>query len=325
MTADRFIRFPTQLLDECMKSILFIVTLFLTINLLGLYIGTVYIDAIKSDIAEQPEIIPGVSSNDPQISLYLFGYMIAVTAFMLFLIKIRKRVVFGLEGLVVFVSSWTTFLFLLPFALQDAWLIAISPLIFALGNFGDIAVFLFGLNSIMALALTAWKVFRPSIFSQNVAALFTGPGVGALMGLSLGIVPSIIFMIILSVYDFVSVFITKHMITMAKAVTERPTAFTIAAPHEFKKATYVPLKGVKKKAHVFQLGMGDVIIPLMFSVSILNGFTIFHSLITMAGSAIALIALSMIITRKPMALPALPFVCSGALAGYILSLFLLGF
>ena len=323
MTADRFIRITRQLLDEPMKSILFIVTLFLAIQLLGIYIGTVYIDAIRSDMAAAPEIIPGVSSNDPQISLFLFAYVIAVTVVMLIIIKLRRRFVFGLEAFVVFVSSWTTFLFLLPFALQDYWLIIISPLIAAFGQFGDVAIFLLGLNSLLALALTAWKVLRPSIFSQNVAALFTGSGVGALMGISLGIAPSI--MVILSVYDFVSVFITKHMITMAKAMTERPMAFTIAAPHEFKKATYVPLKGVKKKVHVFQLGMGDVIIPLMFSVSVLNSFTMLHSLMTMLGSLIALIVLSAFITRKPMALPALPFVCSGALAGYILSLILLGF
>ncbi len=128
---------------------------------------------------------------------------------------------------------------------------------------------------------------------------------------------------ILSVYDVVSVFVTKHMVQMAKAITEKPTAFTIAAPHRFKKAKYIPQKGAKKKVHVFQLGLGDVIIPLMFSVSILNNFTIFHSVITMIGSMIGLLFLTFYITRKPQALPALPFVCTGALAGYLVSLFVL--
>jgi presenilin-like A22 family membrane protease len=308
-----------------MKSILFIIIIFLAIQFLGLYIGSNYIGAIRSNIAESPEVIPGMSSENPEISFLLFGYMMVVTAVMLFVIKIKKGFIRGLEALVVFFSSWTTFLFLIPFAIQDAWLAMLSPAISLFGGFSEILVFLLGINSLLAFALTVWKVFRPSIISQNVAALFTGSGVGALMGLSFGIVPSIIFMMILSVYDFVSVFITKHMVTMAKAVTERPMAFTIAAPHEFKKAKYVPLKGTKKKVHVFQLGMGDVIIPLMFSVSILNRFSILHSLFSIAGSAVALLVLSVIITRKPMALPALPFVCAGSLAGYLLSLAAFGF
>jgi presenilin-like A22 family membrane protease len=54
----------------------------------------------------------------------------------------------------------------------------------------------------------------------------------------------------------------------------------------------------------------------------MNRFTIFNSIAAVIGSLIALIVLTMIITRKPMALPALPFVCAGALAGYIVSLFL---
>ncbi len=130
-------------------------------------------------------------------------------------------------------------------------------------------------------------------------------------------------MMILSVYDFVSVFITKHMVSMAKAVTERPMAFTIASPHKFKQSKYIPIKGTKKKVHVFQLGLGDVIIPMMFSVSILNSFTILNSIITVIGSLVALIFLTIVITRKPMALPALPFVCTGALAGYLISLLII--
>jgi len=68
----------------------------------------------------------------------------------------------------------------------------------------------------MAIALTLWKVFRPTILNQNIAAMISGAGVGALLGASFGIVPSLLFLIILCVYDFVSVFITKHMITLAK-------------------------------------------------------------------------------------------------------------
>ena len=303
-----------------MKSIVFIILIFLLMQVIGLYIGNIYIGLIRTGDLPQPEAIPGVSSNSPEVPFLLFGYIILVTAIMLFVIKVRKSAVRGIEAFVVFVSSWVTFSFLIPFPVQDFWINSLYSLFNPLG-LGFIAGII-TLDLIFALTLTTWKVLKPTIISQNIAAIFSGSGVGALLGLSLGVVPCIIFMMILSVYDFVSVFITKHMVTMAKAVTERPMAFTIAAPHKFSKAKFVPTKG-KQKVHVFQLGLGDIIIPMMFSVAALNKFGIVSSIFIIAGSLLSLVALTLIITRKPMALPALPFVCSGALAGYILSLLFL--
>jgi presenilin-like A22 family membrane protease len=304
-----------------MKSIVFIILIFLLMQVIGLYIGNVYIGLIRTGDLPQPEAIPGVSSNSPEVSFLLFGYIIFVTAIMLLVIRVKKSFVRGIEAFVVFISSWLTFSFLIPFEVQNLWINSLSSLLSPLGL--DFIAGIVTLDLIFALALTSWKVLRPTIVSQNVAAIFSGSGVGALLGMSLGIVPCIIFMMILSVYDFVSVFITKHMVTMAKAVTERPMAFTIAAPHKFSKAKFVPTKGAKKKVHVFQLGLGDIIIPMMFSVAALNMFGIISSLFIIAGSLVSLVALTLIITRKPMALPALPFICSGALAGYILFLILL--
>ena len=306
-----------------MKSVLVIVLIFLIIQILGLYIGNIYEQAIKAEEVPPPEIIPGVSSNNPEISFFLFAYIIVVTVIILFVIRVKKSFLRGLEAFVVFISSWLTFSLLIPFPIQTIWGSLIDYLVSPLGPLGYVLFSILSLDLIFALILTIWKVLRPTIISQDVAAIFSGSGVGALLGLSLGIVPCIIFIIILSVYDFVSVFITKHMVSMAKAVTERPMAFTIAAPHKFKEAKYIPIKKAKKKVHVFQLGLGDIIIPLMFSVSVLNRFTIFHSIIIMIGSLTGLLLLTIYITRKPQALPALPFVCTGALAGYLISLLIL--
>jgi presenilin-like A22 family membrane protease len=292
-------------------------------QILGLYIGNQYIQLIHAGVVEPPEVIPGVSSQNPEISFFLFAYILVTTAIILFIIRVKKSFLRGLEAFVVFVSSWLTFSFLIPFQVQNVWSYYISYLFSPFEIVGSILISVLTLDLIFAILLTVWKVLRPTVISQNVAAIFSGSGVGAILGLSLGIAPSIIFMMILSVYDFVSVFITKHMISLAKAVTERPMAFTIASPHEFKKAKYIPIKGAKKKVHVFQLGLGDIIIPMMFSVSILNSFTILNSIITVIGSLVALIVLTIIVTRKPMALPALPFVCTGALAGYLISLLIL--
>ena len=284
------------------KTVFVLIALFLITQFLGLYVGNQYINyinqAIKTgELSGRPEIIPGVSPESIDTSLYLFGYIMVSTAVILIIIKIRKSIIRILEAVVIFTSSWFVFDSIIP---VDIWYLS-------LGFF-------------LALILTIWKAFRPSIISQDVAAIISGAGVGALLGASLGVLPSIVFILILSCYDFISVFITKHMIHMAKALTERPTAFTIAAPHNFKKLTYVGIKKAKKKIHVFQLGVGDMVIPLMFSVSVLSNFSLINSIAAIIGSTIALLSLIYFMSKKPQPLPALPFITFGTFAGFLISL-----
>jgi presenilin-like A22 family membrane protease len=281
-----------------MKPAFLLVALFLITQFLGLYVGTQYLQAIEVGIAspalENPESI--------QTSFYLFGYIIVTTIGILVLIKFKRSVIRILEAFVIFTASWLTFDFILP-----------------------LEAFYFSLGFFLALALTAWKMFRPSILNQNIAAITSGSGVGALLGASLGVLPAVVFMLILSVYDFVSVFITKHMVTMAKALTERPTSFTVAAPPNLKALTYTGFKKSRrktKKIHVFQLGVGDMVIPLMFSVSVLNKFSIINSLAAIIGSTLALLGLIYFMSKKPRPLPALPFITFGAFAGFLLSFML---
>lgn len=273
-----------------------IVGMFLVTQLLGLYVGIQYLGLIE--YGEIPPVFEDPNSlGNP---LMLFVYMMISTAVILLLIRFWKPSIRGLEAFVVFFSSWLTFDFIFPVAISYV-----------------------SLGLIMAIALTAWKFFRPTILNQNVAAIISGAGVGALLGASFGIVPSLVFLVILCTYDFVSVFITKHMITLAKALTKTPTAFTIASPHKFEKPVRIGLKGVKKKFHVFQLGVGDMVIPLMFSISLLRNFSIASSLITMIGSTIALLFLIYFMSKKPRPLPALPFISLGTLTGFIVSMLVL--
>jgi len=98
------------------------------------------------------------------------------------------------------------------------------------------------------------EIFREKILIKNVAAIVAVAGVGALIGLSLGILPTITFLVLLSIYDLIAVFKTKHMVILAKNITQRNIAFTIAMP---------------TPKHVFELGTGDFVLPLVFVTSVL--------------------------------------------------------
>mgnify|MGYP001024343108 CR=1 FL=1 len=113
------------------------------------------------------------------------------------------------------------------------------------------------------------------------------------------------------------------MVYMAKEIIKTPTAFTLAFPHKFKKPVQFVAgkRKIKKQFHVFQLGGGDIAIPLIFSVSILSSFSFAQALLSIVGSAVALGMLIYFSAKKPgRALPGLPFICSGAIAGFLISL-----
>ena len=155
---------------------------------------------------------------------------------------------------------------------------------------------------------------KPTILSQNVALIFAVSGAGAIIGGSLGVLPVIILLLALSVYDFISVFWTKHMVYLAKAITEKPRAFTAAVPCK-----------TKKYSHVFQLGGGDLVMPLILAVSVMGRFSLSHALLTSFGGFLALAAVFSYVLKRPgQALPALPPISMGACLGFAVSVLLFG-
>jgi hypothetical protein len=85
------------------------------------------------------------------------------------------------------------------------------------------------------------------------------------------------------------------MVTLGKAVTKQNFAFTIAMP---------------TKEHTFELGNGDLVIPLMVASSILvNAQFVNNSLVSalcLIASFIGLCISIYLVSQKKIAMPALP-------------------
>lgn len=90
---------------------------------------------------------------------------------------------------------------------------------------------------------------------RNIVTVLLASGIGALIGTGIGTIPIAIFLAAMSIYDYIAVFKTKHMVTLAKAVTQKNLAFTFAMP---------------TPEHQFELGTGDLVLPLAFAVSVLH-------------------------------------------------------
>lgn len=255
-----------------MQSVLVkLVALFLATQAIGLVVGSSLIAEIDSGQMERPTVFTD-NPEDPLNALALIGGILFFTLLLLVFMKFFKGAgLFRLfEFFVVFTASIIVF-----------------------------SVFLPGLAFLFAFELVALRLLLPENVSiRNLAAVISVAGVGALIGISLGVIPVLVFLILLSVYDFIAVFKTKHMVKLAKGITNKNLAFTVAIP---------------TKEHQFELGTGDLVLPLVFAVSVLNAspapypFSLVPALMVLAASLIGLLFTIEWVSRHiGKALPALP-------------------
>ena len=257
-----------------------LVVIFLTVQTVGLVAANQYILYLEEGTAQPVFENPQDISN----AIYIFVYILALTLIILVVIKYKKRLLVAFEGFAVFFASAVLFELLIPYSFFD----------------------IISVGMIIAAVLTYYKLRYPTYLSQNIALICALSGAGAVIGVSFGLLPIIIFMLMLSIYDFLSVFWTKHMVQMAKAITEKPMAFTAALPCK-----------TKKIEHTFQLGGGDLAIPLMFSASVLRFYGLTPAIFAVTGALIALLLLFGTVLKKPgHALPALPPISAGAVLGF---------
>jgi presenilin-like A22 family membrane protease len=224
--------------------------------------------------------------QDPVNAIALILYILFATGMFLLIIRFfKKRAVGFFEKIAVFSTTWIV---------GDAVLYQASVPAYELIPW-------FGLA--LAFLITALRlIFAKNIWLKNLASLFAVAGAGSLIGVSLGIWPVLLFISLLSVYDLIAVFVTKHMVTMAKAIVSQNLAFTFTIP---------------TKEHEFQLGTGDLVIPLVFGIAVFSTaapkmapipfYAAFLPVsMIMFASVLGLIATLHICAERKIALPALP-------------------
>jgi len=167
-----------------------------------------------------------------------------------------------------------------------------------------------GLGIILGICLSGIRRVIPGL--KNLAAVLATAGVGVIFGISLAPLPAILFLIFLSVYDYVAVFITKHMVDFADFIIKKDLAFTVTA------------KGiVEGKPRRIDLGTGDLIAPIIFEVSVLP-FSPVAAVFVFAGALISLAVFLFLVWKRKIVLPALPPLVFGMLLFFLLGM-LLGF
>ncbi len=215
---------------------------------LGLMAGiSLYLDGSKGGFSSNLYLLNNEEKKNPLTALELLVYILIGTGFLLILSKVFKNKT--------------------PFLI-------IETIVFLFGGFAlTYGLFLYFENSSHALFLSALFVVALALRRfinprgiKNIIAGMSAAGVGALLGISLSPLIALLFVLMLIVYDVVSVFITQHMLDVAKIVIKHELAFTLTASEKGKKVG--GKKSIGKSAFRIDLGTGDLLAPILFSVSL---------------------------------------------------------
>jgi presenilin-like A22 family membrane protease len=149
--------------------------------------------------------------SDPTNSLVYIAAILVATALMLAAFKYAfERAVKAVVLLSSALVSWYVFAVVTP------------PLV----TVGPVNVVAVALSIGVALALLVY----PEWYVVDAAGVVMGIGAGALFGISFGLLPAILLLSVLAVYDAISVYGTRHMLSLAEGVMELRIPVILVVP-----------------------------------------------------------------------------------------------
>jgi presenilin-like A22 family membrane protease len=246
-------------------------------------------------------------ASNPLDIVYIFVIIIVMTVLILIIAKYWKKQV--IQAIILFAIGYTAFfIFLSLFSL-------FLPDIFTI------------IISVVAAAVLVIVLYKyPEWYIIDLCGVIIGAGAIAIFGISLSVFLVIILLVVLAIYDAISVYKTKHMIDLADTVMDLKLPVLLVVPKIWNYSLIQETKSLKEKLKddeerdAFFMGLGDIVMPGILVVSayqnISNGLPVALSIL--AGTLIGfLVLMTFVIKGKPQA--GLPLLCGGAILGYLIS------
>lgn len=301
-------------MKHTLKITLLLVLIFFTTQVIGLAVTNKYI-AIKEHIDPETklavkEIIPqdlpyNIERPEVQQStsyIWIVAAIIIGTLLLLLLIKYKKF------------NLWKIWFFIAVFATMAIAFSAFIPSAIA---------------ALLAFILALLKIFRPTTVIQNLTEIFIYGGLAAIFVPIINIFAAFMLLLIISIYDFIAVNKTKHMITLAKFQTKSRVFAGFMLPYEKREDKIItkPAKAGQKGIRIAVLGGGDVGFPLLFAGVVMKGLMLTNieiigflkTLIIPFFVTLALLYL-LLKGKQDKFYPAMPYLTAGCIIGYLVIL-----
>ena len=248
--------------------------------------------------------------EDPtQVSNSIY-YIVMILVFTLFVLLALKKNMKWVISLFIYLAIISTLYYVI---------FALFTLIPSLSGFEAIT------SVVLSIGVTALLYKYPEWYIVDIVGVCIAAGVSALIGISLSVVPVIVLLLLLAIYDAISVYKTKHMVTMAEGIMDLKLPILFVIP---KHLNYSFLKEDFKQGEnheAFFMGLGDAVMPtlLVVSANVFMKSNFYPILGAILGTLIGHAVLSILVMRgKPQA--GLPFLNSGVILGFFAGVLISG-
>ncbi len=260
-----------------MKHTLQVTILLIVLFLIAQFIGLLIIKPYTIEEKPLPMGIERPQFEEKTSFVWIFAIIIAATIFALFLARMEATMIWKLW---FFVS-------------------VIFTLSIAFSSFMHQLIAL-----VIAVLLAIFKVFKPNLIIHNITELFIYGGLAAIFVPIMGVLSASLLLLIISIYDYIAVRKTKHMISLAKFQTKLRIFAGLLIPY-----------GKHKEAI---LGGGDIGFPIIFSGVALK--TVGTKAVIIPIFAAAALAFLLLKSEKKKFYPAMPVLTLGCFVGYVVAL-----
>ncbi|MGM5483083.1 MAG: presenilin family intramembrane aspartyl protease [Nanobdellota archaeon] len=336
-------------MKHTLKVTIFLVLLFLMSQMMGLVIINQYVNieesAQKGDTKANKEAFANTGGAPPDLNadeekfvwIYIAAAILIGTLLVLIIIKFKQLKIW----LAWFILSIIICLYfaIAQFIARFLEILGLNPSLRLLPfNIMGFPVTLLTLTTLLIVSALAYlKVIKKNVVIHNFTEIFIYGGLAALIiSVGINIAAALTLLIIISIYDMIAVWKTKHMVTMAKYQTENKLFAGLMMPYNPQTGKFClkPDKraNTRKKAKKSQklkhtqtlknaiLGGGDVAFPLIFAGTIMKTYASFlYPIIIIATTTFALFML-LTYGKKDRYYPAMPFISAGSLLGFLIVL-----
>ena len=240
--------------------------------------------------------------------IYWIALILVFTAFVLAVIKLNKK--------------WMIQAFILITVASTLYYV-----FYAIFSFFLAPALNFLLTLILSIALTVILYKFPEWYVIDITGVIIGAGAASIFGISLDIIPALLLLVLLLVYDYIAVYRTKHMITLAEGVMDLRLPILLVIPKHWN-YSFLTEKFDKEEREAFFMGLGDAVMPTILVVSAnyfvkaasytfpLIGAVNIPALGAMLGTFAGFaVLMGLVMKGKPQA--GLPFLNGGVILGYV--------
>ncbi len=265
----------------------------------------------------------GEEVDNPINPLIYVGLVLLFTAFILFVA--RKGMQRLIQAIILFAVGMTIYYVLFP-------------IFWEVVSFYIAQILAIQVGLILTYAMYAY----PEWYIIDITGILVAAGAAAIFGISLGILPAIILLVSLAIYDAIAVYRTKHMVDLADSVMDLRLPILLVVP-KTKGYSFMDQPKLKEQLdrgeerEAMFMGLGDVIIPGVLVISSLKYLPVYMGtgvdVLGVPGSVIVAVAtligaligywvlMYFVMSGRPQA--GLPLLNSGAIGGYLVSVLLI--